>query len=107
MDSSFKAANTVMVSAITDIQVNDSILARRARDLVARHSHFYGRAEIFEFECSDNVLLVRGRVPTFYLKQLLGRETSRKPPYLTCACQQLIWLMAQPWSAENSTPRPA
>jgi hypothetical protein len=61
----------MMVSAITDIQANDTIIARRARDLVARHPHFYGRADIFEFQCSDNVLLVRGRVPTFYLKQLL------------------------------------
>jgi hypothetical protein len=26
---------------------------------------------MFEFECSENVLVIRGCVPTFYLKQLL------------------------------------
>jgi hypothetical protein len=57
--------------AMTDTQTDNSFVARRARDLVASHPHFFGRAEIFEFECSENVLVVRGRVPTFYLKQLL------------------------------------
>jgi hypothetical protein len=46
-------------------------VAQRARDLVAFHSHFYGRADNFEFEYEGNVLVVRGRVPTYYLKQLL------------------------------------
>lgn len=42
-----------------------------AHDLIAQHPHFRGRAEMFEFECRENVLVVRGCVPTFYLKQLL------------------------------------
>jgi hypothetical protein len=56
-----------MQLAITETQTMTS----RARDLVAQHPHFYGRAEVFEFECSGDVLVVSGRVPTFYLKQLL------------------------------------
>jgi hypothetical protein len=35
------------------------------------HAHFRGRADNFEFECSKKVLVIRGRVPTFYLKHLL------------------------------------
>ena len=38
---------------------------------MASHPLFFGRAEIFEFDCCENVLVVRGRVPTFYLKQRL------------------------------------
>jgi hypothetical protein len=44
---------------------------QRARDLLAGHSHFHGRASTFEFQCSESILVVRGVVPTFYLKQLL------------------------------------
>jgi hypothetical protein len=45
--------------------------ARQARDLLRRHPHFGGRADDFEFELCDSILVVRGCVPTFYLKQLL------------------------------------
>ncbi len=44
---------------------------QEARDLLRRHPHFTGRADGFKFELFDNKLVVRGRVPTFYLKQLL------------------------------------
>ena len=39
--------------------------------MIARDAHFRGRADTFEFECNANVLVIRGCVPTFYLKQLL------------------------------------
>jgi hypothetical protein len=39
--------------------------------LLARHSHFHGRAEHFQFSEEDGVLMVRGCVPSFYLKQIL------------------------------------
>jgi hypothetical protein len=57
--------------AITDVVSDNSSVARRARDMIARHAHFRGRADTFEFECNANVLVIRGCVPTFYLKQLL------------------------------------
>lgn len=53
-----------------DVLTSDTI-TQRARDLVASHAHFCGRAEKFEFELVDDVLVIRGCVPTFYLKQLL------------------------------------
>ncbi len=45
--------------------------AQAMRELLAGHPCFYGRAERFEFFESDRVLLVRGQVPSFYLKQVL------------------------------------
>ena len=42
-----------------------------AHALVNAHPHFHGRAARFEFVCREEVLVVRGLVPTFYLKQVL------------------------------------
>jgi hypothetical protein len=53
-----------------DALTSDKV-TQRARDLIARHAHFSGRADKFEFELIDDVLVIRGCVPTFYLKQLL------------------------------------
>ena len=51
--------------------LRDHRLERTAHELVARHYCFRGRADNFEFTHADEVLTVRGRVPTFYLKQML------------------------------------
>ena len=56
---------------MTDTLAEGSQVAMRARDVISRHAHFRGRAHRFEFQCSRNILVIRGRVPTFYLKQLL------------------------------------
>lgn len=42
-----------------------------ARELLANHPHFRGRAENFRLELCDGALVVEGQVPSFYLKQLL------------------------------------
>jgi hypothetical protein len=52
-------------------------MEERARALVDAHSHFAGRAQQFEFQYADGVLVVRGRVPTFYLKQTLQHALKR------------------------------
>jgi hypothetical protein len=44
---------------------------QRARELLSRHPHFYGRVDSFVFEWVEDVLVVKGAVPTYYLKQLL------------------------------------
>jgi hypothetical protein len=44
---------------------------RRAQQLLGRHPHFRGRAHLFQFECTDRAVVVRGRVPSYYLKQLV------------------------------------
>ena len=46
-------------------------MERRAQALVEAHHHFVGRAQLFEFQFREEVLIVRGSVPTFYLKQVL------------------------------------
>jgi hypothetical protein len=51
--------------------VRDYRVERQARALVAQHHCFRGRALGFEFVQSDDVLTVRGSVPSFYLKQML------------------------------------
>ena len=47
------------------------LIVERAYAVLDAHSHFRGRAFRFEFVCQDDVLIVRGAVPTFYLKQVL------------------------------------
>jgi len=39
--------------------------------LIESHAQFIGRARLFEFHYSDDVLVVRGSVPSFYLKQII------------------------------------
>jgi hypothetical protein len=46
-------------------------IEQTARAIVDAHSHFYRRANQFEFFSYDGVLVVRGNVPSFYLKQML------------------------------------
>ena len=42
-----------------------------AQELLSQHSHFRGRAGDFKYEYRAGMLIVRGCVPTFYLKQVL------------------------------------
>lgn len=42
-----------------------------ARARIETHPLFLARGRLFEFHCEDDVLVVRGCVPTYYLKQML------------------------------------
>jgi hypothetical protein len=46
-------------------------LELRAHSLLGQHPHFRGRANRFQYESNGRRLVVRGAVPTFYLKQLV------------------------------------
>ena len=48
-----------------------------ARTELDRHCHFRGRVDGFHFEYLEGVLTVRGRVPSFYLRELLERVLMR------------------------------
>jgi hypothetical protein len=48
-----------------------SDIADRAYATLEAHAHFRGRAGCFELICQEDVLVVRGAVPSFYLKQVL------------------------------------
>jgi hypothetical protein len=50
---------------------NDRSVELLAREAVERQSHFHGRVDRFEFVHREDVLVVRGAVPSFYLKQIL------------------------------------
>jgi hypothetical protein len=43
----------------------------RARDLIITHRRLFILTDVLDFQWCQNVLTVRGVVPTFYLKQLL------------------------------------
>ena len=46
-------------------------MEQRARTMIETHSLFTGRAQLFEYQYREEVLVVRGSVPSFYLKQVL------------------------------------
>ena len=54
----------------TSVASHDEV-GQTARNILAQHSHFRGRVDGFEFVVVDCMLQVRGRVPSFYLKQVL------------------------------------
>jgi len=53
------------------------IKIEQVRQELDRHCHFRGRVDGFQFEHQEGILTVRGRVPTFYLKQLLQTVLKR------------------------------
>ncbi len=57
--------------AFSLIKDENSQIEQRIYAIVNAHPHFYGRANRFKFVCQDGVLVVRGFVPSFYLKQVL------------------------------------
>jgi hypothetical protein len=48
-----------------------SDLNRRARHALAPHNQLRASAEGLSFELKDEVLVIRGSVPSFYLKQMV------------------------------------
>jgi hypothetical protein len=49
----------------------DPDVERLARAIVDTNGHFYRRGDRFDFVCRGDVLIIRGNVPSFYLKQVL------------------------------------
>ncbi|TWT79594.1 BON domain protein [Planctomycetes bacterium CA13] len=52
-------------------QVRSERVEREALRIIAAHPHFRGLASAVEVECRDGRLVLTGRVPTFFYKQLL------------------------------------
>jgi hypothetical protein len=46
-------------------------IKQQAHQLLSNHPHFRGRTTGFQYEYREEVLIVRGLVPSFYLKQVL------------------------------------
>jgi hypothetical protein len=58
-------------SSSREISERRMSIEQQAYHLVESHQYFRRRAGRFEFQCDEDVLIVRGSVPSFYLKQVL------------------------------------
>jgi hypothetical protein len=56
---------------------NAKDLAQQAATIVAEDPVFRGRSTHFQFEIRDDVIIVRGELPSFYLKQLLQKALKK------------------------------
>ncbi len=57
--------NVPVVEAVTDSKVS------RIREQLEDHPHFRGRTHLLQIEATGGSIVVSGRLPTYYLKQLL------------------------------------
>jgi hypothetical protein len=60
-----------------EMQVSPTVSLIRKR--LERHPHFRGRCGLLQIECAGDSVVISGRLPTYYLKQLL-QETVRLTP---------------------------
>lgn len=60
-----------MESKPTPTVNTSTALESRARDAIISHRRLYNQIDRLHFSESDGTLVIRGRLPTFYLKQLL------------------------------------
>ena len=51
--------------------MNQLTLEHAVRERLANHPHFRGHVNEFKIDCDDDVLVLTGRLPSFYLKQML------------------------------------
>lgn len=65
------AVNQLLDNSTTEVRPCTSTVEELAQQLLAKQPHFHGLAGKFEFEHCHEVLIVRGCVPSFYLKQVL------------------------------------
>lgn len=67
------------VSAQTPPQHNDTWahVERNAAQALDAHPHFRGRTNTIRMECRHHTLVLTGRLPSFYLKQLLQEVLRR------------------------------
>jgi hypothetical protein len=58
-------------NSLSDEDMWARFIEQRAHEILSQHCHFRGRAVTFQYEYREEVLIVRGLVPSFYLKQVL------------------------------------
>ena len=63
-------------------------LSDLGRKQLERHPHFRGRSEVIAIEQQGRILVVSGRLPSFYLKQLV-QETLRHVPGVQAVCNEI------------------
>ncbi|MEN6367771.1 MAG: BON domain-containing protein [Thermoguttaceae bacterium] len=60
-----------------EVSSNETILLIRKR--LEQHPHFRGRASQFQIEMIGGAIVLSGRLPTYYLKQLLQEAVKKIP----------------------------
>ena len=65
-------------------------VVQQAQELVAHNPYFHGRSQLFKFDFVDGVLVVDGRVPTFYLKQLLQHTVQQMSGVRRVDCRVVV-----------------
>jgi hypothetical protein len=50
---------------------HDRKIAHRATCHLAQHVHFRGHLDCLEIDCREEKLIINGKLPSFYLKQVL------------------------------------
>ena len=70
MNATNCAAAQMRVDAPIVVQSDDAT-AQRVKSRLSEHLHFRYRLDCLEFECVEGQLCINGRLPSYYLKQLL------------------------------------
>jgi hypothetical protein len=65
--------------SIVEERIRDVAIEEQAYHIVDTHQHFYRRASRFVIRCDEGILMVRGSVPSFYLKQVLQNALQDLP----------------------------
>jgi hypothetical protein len=95
METSEKAINS------RDGRERRMTIEQQAYSLVDSHCHFHRRAGRFEFQCDEDVLIVRGNVPTFYLKHLL-QSVLRDVEGVRAIENQVLLISSQAFSGSSN-----
>ncbi len=55
----------------------DQWIESRAKAILAAHPNFLGRSDWVQFQCTNPCLQIQGRLPSFFLKQLVQEAVKR------------------------------
>ena len=72
----------------TDLLITGLVLLVRRR--LEQHPHFRGRASLFTIELVGETIVVTGRLPSYYLKQLLQEAIRATPGVVNVDNQVLV-----------------
>ena len=61
------------------VQMQVSPTVSLVRERLEGHPHFRGRCGLLQFESLGDSIVISGRLPTYYLKQLLQETVKRTP----------------------------
>jgi osmotically-inducible protein OsmY len=60
-----------------DAELSNTVIESSIRDSLEQHPHFRGRAALLQVESVEGMVILSGRLPSLYLKQLLQEAVGR------------------------------